>query len=144
MRSNSATISTLVTSSLVLLAACGGEGPTATSRIDVAGSYEATTLTVTKDGTTTDALAEGAFLDITLAEDGATSGTLGIPAGLSDSGDEERYSLVGTWTVNGPTVEFDQEADTFVRDMSFEVVSNRLEGEETFGDETVQAVLTRT
>lgn len=137
------TTSTLLATSLFLLAACGGEDPTDLSGSDVTGSYEATTLTVTQDGSTTDVLAEGGSMDITLEEDGTTSGTLVIPASLSESAEREQSSLAGTWVLTGTTVTFDHEADTFVRDMPFDVVSDRLEGEETFGDETVRAVLTR-
>lgn len=144
MTNNDVVKSTFAVFSVVLLTACGGEDPTDESQIDVTGTYVATTFTITHgDGTTTDALAEGASLDITLEGDGSTSGTLEIPASLSESGEDETYSLVGSWDLSGTTVTFDHDADTFVRDMPFSVVEDGLEGEETFGDDTVRAVLSR-
>lgn len=116
------------------------EGP---SRADVAGSYEATTLSVTEGGTTTDALDEGASIAVTLDGDGTTSGTFVVPGSMSESGEEEVLDLEGSWTLQGRNVTLDHEADTFLRDMTFEVGDGRLEGEETFGSETVHVVLER-
>lgn len=126
------------------LPACSDDDVTGLSSAEIAGSFEATTLTATDDeGTTADALAEGASLDLTLDPDGTTSGTFVVPASLSDTGAGEQFDLTGTWRLEGDVVRFDQSADTFVRDMDFRVVSDRLEGEETFGDETVRVVLER-
>lgn len=108
---------------------------------DLVGSYQATTFTVTTDDGTTDVLAEGGSLDITLAADGTTSGTLIIPATQSESGEEEQASMSGTWSIESGTVTFEQDADTFVRDMGFQASEGRLEGEETFGEETVHVIL---
>lgn len=116
------------------------DGP---SRADVAGSYEATTLTVTEGGATTDALAEGASIDLTLDGDGTTSGSFVVPGSMSESGEEEVHDLEGSWALEGRSVTLDHEADTFLRDMTLEVGDGRLEGEETFGSETVRVVLER-
>lgn len=116
------------------------DGP---SRADVAGSYEATTLTVTDDGTTTDALEEGASIALTLDGDGTTSGTFVVPGSMSESGEEEMHDLEGAWSLQGGNVALDHEADTFLRDMTFEVGEDRLEGEESFGPQTVSVVLER-
>lgn len=126
----------------VLTSACG-DSPTGPTRADVAGSYEATTLTVTEDGTTTDALAEGASVTLTLDGDGTTSGSFVVPGSMSESGEEEVHDLEGSWALEGRNVTLDHEADTFLRDMTLEVGDGRLEGEETFGSETVRVVLER-
>lgn len=138
------TLVPILSVSVFLTGACGGDAPTGLSQSDLAGDYQATTFTVTEDGSTTDVLAEGGSLEITLAADGTSSGTFVIPASFTESGEEEQASMAGTWSVSAGTVTFDQPADTFVRDMAFSVVSGRLEGEETFGDETLRVVLTRT
>lgn len=116
------------------------DGP---SRADVAGSYEATTLAVTEGGTTTDALDEGASIAVTLDGDGTTAGTFVVPASMSESGEEEVLDLEGTWTLEGRNVSLDHGADTFLRDMTLRAGDGRLEGEETFGSETVRVVLER-
>lgn len=129
-------------------AACGenGTGPDAIEQSDAVGSYQATTFETTEDGQTTDQLAEGAEFTITLSSDGTTTGNLFVPGGAEGGGDLDA-SLAGTWTfdANSKTVEFDQDADTFVRDMTFAVVREggtiRLEGEESFGGPTITVVL---
>ena len=133
---------------VLLLAACGddGTGPDEIEQSDVAGSYEATTFETTEDGQTTDQLAEGAQFTITLASDGTTTGNLFIPGGAEDGSDLDA-SLAGTWTFNASSnsVTFDQDADTFVRDMTFTAVRAgggvQLEGEETFSGVTITVVL---
>jgi hypothetical protein len=132
-----------VLAGMFLLASACDDSPTGPTTADVAGSYEATTLTVTDGGTTTDALAEGASIAVTLDGDGTTSGTFVVPGSMSESGEEEVLDLEGSWTLEGRNVSLDHEADTFLRDMTFEVGDGRLEGEETFGSETVRVVLER-
>lgn len=133
---------TYVLTGALLLTACG-DSPTESSPPEVAGSYEATTLTVTEGESTTDALAEGASLAVSLESDGSTTGTFVVPASMSETGEEEVLDLEGSWTRDGRTVRFDHDADTFLRDMALQVADGRLEGEETFGSETVRVVLER-
>lgn len=132
----------VLTGAVLLSAACG-DSPTGLTRADVAGSYEATTLTVTDGDSTIDALAEGASLAITLGGDGTTAGTFVVPPSLSESGQEEPYDLEGTWTLEGGRVDFEHAADTFLRDMTLGVTDGRLAGQETFGSETLRVVLER-
>lgn len=112
------------------------------------GDYTADVLLLTDpDGQTTDALAEGGSLDLTLAGDGTISGLLVTPPSLSESGEQEEESIDGTWTLSGRTVTFDEEtSDTFLEDVAFtaDVAANtaELEGMETFSTGfTVEAVL---
>jgi hypothetical protein len=116
-----------------------GDGPTMS---DVAGSYEATTLMVEEGGVTTNFLLAGASFEITLALDGTTTGRLFVPGGDEGGGDFDA-DLEGTWALNGSTVTFDHDADTFVRDMDFEYANGRLTGQETFNNVTISVVLAR-
>jgi len=135
--------SNVILAGCIALIACGeSTSPTLAS---VAGGYEATALTTTIDGTTTNQLAEGTSVSVFLAQNGTTSGTLFVPEG-NDDGTDLTASLAGTWTLNGNTVEFDHAADTFIRDMPFTVQgNNRLVGDHTFfGDTRIQITLTKT
>lgn len=137
---------------VTLLFACSDDGaspePTTeepATRDDITRAFSATTFTTRTDGTTTDELAEGATLDITLHEDGTTTGNVFVPEG-AEEGDLDA-DLSGTFSFNEPThtVTFDHSADTFVRDMTFSAVRAdgvvRLRGEETFSGTTVRVVL---
>ena len=104
---------------------------------NVAGDYQATTFTGTSQTSTIDALAQGVTVQITLLENGTTTGNVHIPAGVAGpdkpASDD---SLVGTLTLRDGIVEFEHVGDTAIRDMKFKVRRNRLEGEETFGSGT--------
>lgn len=130
-------LSTLA-SCLVLLVgtACGDDGVATL----LPGGYGATTFTLS-GAVTGDVLAAGGFLQMLLQADGTTSGTLSIPASLAEGTDFEA-SMVGTWRQEGSVVRFSQEADTFVRDIIWEVVSERqLRGQGTFSSTTITVVL---
>lgn len=134
----------------IFLAACGEDEPTdpdpSIRMAEVAGDYAAEgeygvySLTTTSNGETVDWLIQGLSLTMVLTADGATSGRLFVPGGDEDGSDFEA-DLAGTWSLNGGTAEFSHEADTFIRDMSFEVDEGRLSGDETFDDVRVQIVL---
>jgi hypothetical protein len=137
----------LLAAGLALLA-CGGEGTPFSPTVEtVAGSYQATTLTATQGSTTVNLLQGGGSLTLNLLEDGTTTGRLFVP-GAGETGGDLDVDLIGTWTLTGSTVTFDQpNSDTFVRDMSFTAERNRIRGEETFtstgGDFTISVVLTK-
>jgi len=132
------------------LGACSEDslGPEDVERVDVVGTYDATTLLVTEGGVRVNALALGAEAEITLEENGTTSGRLFVPLADEDGSDLEE-SLSGTFTFDEDTrrVTFDQEADTFVRDITLTAVRAgsriHLEGTGSFEDSTVEIVLTR-
>ena len=108
----------------------------------VAGAYVATTFTV-QDTQLRDVLAAGGSLQLNLAASGATTGQLFVPASIT-GGSDLTASMAGTFRLSGRTVQFEQAADTFVRDMDFAVVGNTLRGAGTFGGAVVTVVLTRT
>jgi hypothetical protein len=123
----------------------------------LSGTYEASqsagpspsgTFTTTEGGVTTDWLAQGAEVRLTLRPDGTTAGRLFIPDVNADREPEQganfEQDLAGTWSVSGNVVVLDHDADTFLRNMSFHVRGSRLEGQKVFGDVTVNLVLVRT
>src|SRR6266566_4781292 len=120
--------SVLVTLPL-LLAACGDDS---TGPASVAGQYAATT----------DVLAAGGSLTITLTANGTTPGQLFVPAALN-GGTPLTASMDGTFTLSNGVVTFSQAADTFVRDMPFTVLGKTLAGSKDFSGTTVTVVLTR-
>ena len=106
----------LLATTVVLAAACGDDLIVAPS---LAGSYRATELRATFTGQTpVDVLAAGGTLSITIDGSNATSGTLSIPASLN-GGTAFTASMAGTATVTGDNVRFTQNADTFVRDLTW-------------------------
>lgn len=124
----------------LVLGACGGEGSFSPTVETVSGSYTARTLTLTSAVGTTDLLALGSTVAITLAADGTTSGRLFVPGGAEDGSDLD-VDLAGTWTLVGTTVTFNQTADSFIRDVEFTAVPNQLNAEGTFSGAIIRLVL---
>jgi hypothetical protein len=125
-----------------ILASCSDDDAFSPTTDNVAGSYSAATFTVTSPAGTVDLLALGAQVDVTLSTDGATTGHLFAPGG-GENGEDLEADLTGTWTLTGSTVTFDQEGDTFIRDVEFTATRDQLTGEGTFEDETVRLVLAK-
>lgn len=150
MTSKFRTLAVLIAS--LALGACGdspsGSDSQKIRREQVAGNYRfskefgTTEFKTTQGGTVTDQLARGASLTISLATDGTTTGRLIVPGGNEDGGDLNA-DMAGTWTLDDDTVNFDQNADTFVRDLPFKVRENRLEGDRAFNDTRVQMTLAK-
>ena len=148
------TVLRAATAALMVLAigACDDDdppaGPDPIEESEVVGSYEATLFELTADGITVDLLEEGAELTLTLAADGTTTGQLFVPEG-GEEGEDLDEALDGTWTFDeeAATVEFTQDADTFVRDVTFDAVrvdgGIRLDAEETSDEGTVAVQLTQ-
>lgn len=103
-------------------------------------SYGAWELTTTDDQQTTDWLEAGASVELSLASDGRTAGRIFVP-GAEEDGSDWEADLAGTWSLTGNTVRFQHPADTFIRDMPFEVVGSTLVGDRTFGGTRVRMVL---
>ncbi len=122
---------------LLLVAGCSDTiGPES-----LAGTYVATEFTLTGQ-VSGDVLAAGGSLSITLNADGTTSGSVFVPAALND-GEDFTASLAGTFTVADGSITFTQDADTFVRDITWEVDVTLLRGAGTFSGVTITVVLTR-
>ena len=128
---------------LFLTLSCGGDDePFSPTVQDVAGSYQASSLTGTQSGITVNLLSLGASVEMVLNENGTTSGRVFAP-GLDEGGQDLDVDLAGTWTLQGETVTFNQTGDTFIRDVPFTVTPNRLRGEGTFNGVTVRLTLTK-
>lgn len=109
---------------LVLASACDSSSDPS----PIAGTYEATSFVVTETGEAPiDVLAEGGDLTVTIGSDNSTTGTLTVPGSLTGGADQS-FSMSGTAIRSGNTVHFEQSADTFVRDMTWQIVGSDLHG----------------
>jgi len=106
----------------------------------VAGHYVAATFTTTQAGVTTNQLARGSLIDLTLVGDGGTTGRLFVPAPKPGTAGVDA-SLAGTWTLAADTVTLTHAAVTFLRDMPLRAAGTRLEGDKTFSGVQIVVVL---
>lgn len=133
----------LLSGFLLLALSCGGDDdPFSPTVQDVAGSYQASSLTGTQSGITVNLLSLGASVEMVLNEDGTTTGRVFAP-GLDEGGQDLDIDLAGTWTLQGETVTFSHPGDTFIRDVPFTARPNQLQGEGTFRTVTIRLTLTK-
>jgi ABC-type Fe3+-hydroxamate transport system substrate-binding protein len=125
---------------LALVACGGGDDSFSPTSATVAGDYTARVFTLTSSVGTTDLLALGATVVVSLEPGGTTTGRLFVPGGAEDGGDLDE-DLAGTWSLTGNTVTFNQSSDTFIRDADFTAGPDNLIGEGVFGGATVRLVL---
>lgn len=155
-------IAVTITIAAVTVTACDGSmavGPDGPAMAAVAGVYrtggEFTALSFTTDDGSMDVdwLEHDASLTLDLAGDGTVSGELYIPVPSDptfhpyfEEEDIDRgyfgADMAGAWTLEGQTVRFEQEADSFVRDMAFVFTDGTLTGDETFSGVRIRVVLT--
>lgn len=122
---------------LVLLGCKGTEAS------PIAGTWSATTFLFTEAGKQpADVLAQGGGLTITVSSTNRTIGSLSVPATIT-GGASVVASMAGTATVSGSTVQFDQEADTFVRDVTWTITGNTLVTTSSVSGVTLNITLTR-
>jgi len=135
-----------VLGTLLVAGSCGGSGtdplddqePDVPATIaNVAGAYEATQFT----GGGFDVLALGGSLTLTLGTDGSLAGLMHIPAAAGGPLDAD---MVGTYTLSGSSLTFDQSADTFVRDATWTWESHVLTGAWSGASTTAQVRLEKT
>lgn len=138
-----------------LVAACEDSGPTpfgpggelavsgtyAASPAD-AGDFGAIRFQADTAGISRDMIAEGASLVLGLHANGATSGRLLIPANVEGVPDFD-VDLTGTWRLEDGFVHLDHDADTFLRDLPFEVDENALVADDMVGGVRVRIELER-
>lgn len=128
---------------VLAIAACGDDDEVFNPTVDdVAGSYTATTFTVTSGAGEVDLLGIGASVTATLDADGTTTGRLLVP-GAGEGGGDLDEDLAGTWSLNGSTVTFSQSNSTLISDVDFAVGPNTLTGEGTFQGSLILLVLSR-
>jgi hypothetical protein len=134
-------IRAIVALTLVLaVGSCGGEDTFSPTVQSVTGSYTASSLTLVSSVGTTDLLALGSTVAITLAADGTTSGRLFVPGG-NDDGSDLDVDLAGTWALSGSTVTFNQTGNSFIREVEFSAGPDQLNGEGEFSGAIIRLVL---
>lgn len=101
----------------------------------LAGTYTATHFRVTESGAAeVDVLANNGRLVINIAENNTTTGSLILPSNIQGG---LTASMAGTANLSGSTVTFQQNEDTFVRDLSWTLTNNGL----TVSDQLHQGTL---
>jgi hypothetical protein len=125
--------------------ACGGSAEN-TGPLALAGTYNATEFSTTGTSGQTNELAAGSTLNITLNSNGSTTGHLHLAATAGHPALDA--DMAGTWAQSGMVVNFNQSADTFVRNMPFAVVAQgsnwSLVGDASFSGTAIHLTLTRT
>jgi hypothetical protein len=122
--------------------ACGDDDSFSPTEETVAGSYTATTFTLSSVVGEINLLGAGATVSIDLASDHTTTGRLFVPDGNTDGSDLDE-DLAGTWSLTDSTVTFDQSAATFIPQLDFVASANRLTAEGSFSGGTLRLVLTK-
>ena len=116
----------LIATAITLAFLSGGCGNNTDPSVSLTGTYVATAFSVTPTGQAViNVLAAGGSLTITIAANNTTTGNLSIPASIN-GGTALSASMEGTATVAGTHVEFQQNADTFVRDLTWTFGNNTL------------------
>lgn len=132
---------------LVLLAfmaagACGDDA-TGPSRAEVAGTYAATSLTMTvPGGAPLDLIALGSEVGLELNLDGTARGLLFMP-GFDEGGGDLDLDLEGTWSLTGSTVTLSPTADVFLEDIPLAANGETLVGDRTIDGVRIRVTLTR-
>ena len=108
--------------SLALLAAAACGSATTEPQKALVGSYTASQWVTTGTGGQTNQILAGSTLSLTLANDGSTSGHLHLAASSGNPAFDA--DMAGTWSESNNKVTISQTADTFVRDLTFNVVPN--------------------
>ena len=105
-----------------------------------AGIYTATSFFTTTNGQTTNHLANGSTISLTLHPNRTTSGHLHVEAsgGIPDFDAD----LTGTWTQAASVVDLEHPADTFLRDMLLNFDGVSLGGDITVDGTRIQIILT--
>ncbi len=144
----------LLTASLAAGTGCDDDNPTGPNptAIQVAGSWSAAdggsdafgaiVFHADSVGAERDLVADGATIELVLAQNGTTSGRLFIPAGVAGVPDFDE-NLAGTWALVDGRVVLSHAADTFLRDMPLTLEGDRLVGDQRFGGVRVRVVLQR-
>ena len=127
---------------LLALSAIGCAADSFSPSLDnMAGTYYATSLTVTDAGGMHDILAAGgSHITLTLMSNGTVGGSMLIKGGNED-GSDFAADMVGTWQLANGEITFNQTADTFVRDATFRAGKGSLSSDLTTADGTVHVTM---
>ena len=93
---------------------------------DIAGNYEARVLVRNEGATSVDLLQLGVTLTLELRSDGTTRGSFRAAAiaGLEDT--PFSYDLAGGYSVEGGVLRLNHQADTFMRDIEWEIAGRQI------------------
>lgn len=132
----------LLVGCLALVVASGCRRPTDPDPL--VGTWLATTFQVAPTGQPpVNMLAAGATLGLNVANNFVVAGTLIVPPSATGTG-TFTADMAGTATRTDNIVRFSQSADSFVRDLTFLLVENRLEARsQALGTNTYTLILTR-
>ena len=119
---------------LPLLFACSDNDSTGVgvTMESVAGTYYASSakagskLELVQGTTTTNGLAQGMTVLLTLKSNGATSGNFHVAATATQPASDE--DLIGTWSLEGTQVKLSHATDTLLRDITFTADGKSLSG----------------
>ena len=89
-----------------------------------------------------DMIAEGASLVLGLHPNGVTSGRIFIPANVEGVPDFDE-DLTGTWRIENGQIHLEHDADTFLRDLPFDLDDERLVADDLVGGVRVRLELDR-
>jgi hypothetical protein len=132
----------IVSAVAVAAAGCGGSEPIVQPKVDIFGSYVATTFKVTPTGRPTiDVLARGGSLTLAIARDSTTSGSLIVPQDVI--GSSVNASMAGIVSQSGYAVRFSMGADTFVRTVGWLAGGGTIATDVNDGSARIEVVLTR-
>lgn len=90
----------------VVVASACSDSPVAPT--DVAGSYHINSFKVVINGVTTDLASAGASINLTLSEDGKTTGHITVPAAGGANPSPVDEDLAGTYHLGGGVLQIDQ------------------------------------
>lgn len=110
----------------------------------LAGTYGATTWTMSSNLGTFDLLAAGSTLTIELRADGTTAGTFHTAEDAAPGVTDRTVDLAGAWSLGaGDVVTFEMDGDTYVRFVEWQVAAGRLENEFSIGGWTTRTIVRR-
>jgi hypothetical protein len=142
----SALRASLLVLSVATFAACGDDDTTDPTPASVAGTYHATRMSLIFAGSSQrlDALGLGTSVEIVLTPQGTTTGTLVVPAVLTEAGIEEGViDLEGTYTISGNTLTFHGQGDSFIPEVPWTIGNGTLTAVRTESEWTIEMTLTR-
>jgi hypothetical protein len=112
-----------------------------TGLTELLGLYVSTSFVTTANGVSTDQVARGASVSITLFSNNSASGLLLIPAGDGQAGAD--VDLRGAWERNGDLVTFRFDEDTFLEELEFAHGGRDLIADKIIGHQRIQLTLSR-
>jgi len=112
---------------------------------EILGKYSTTTFLFTlENDAPLDILSVGGYINIELNEDKSTDGLFYLPdtLGLTEGG-EARIELVGLFDMVDNIVTFDQDADTFIRNVEWVYSDSKISGKYSKTDVVIEVVLSK-